>query len=113
MHDNIMEMSIDNRTGHTLNATQVYVEWNHDRGHSLGNDASLRLQQILLATQSWNGDIHSPSAYIPVFYPSIPPGESIIQFVFHQDYDLTDVTERIIITIGTPGCVNYPIDSQH
>ncbi len=113
MHDNIMEMSIDNRTGHTLNATQVYVEWNHDRGHSLGNDASLRLQQILLATQSWNGDIHSPSAYIPVFYPSIPPGESIIQFIFHQDYDLTDGTERIIITIGTPGCVNYPIDSQH
>ena len=113
VHDNIMEMSIDNRTGHTLNATQVYVEWNHDNGHSTGNDASLHLQQITLASQSWSGDIHSPSAYIPVFYPSIPPGESIIQFVFHQDYDLTDGTERIIITIGTPGCVNYPIDSQH
>ncbi len=113
IHDNIMEMRIDNRTGHTLNATQVYVEWNHDKGHSLGNDESLHLQQILLASQSWNGDIHSPSAYIPVFYPSIPPGESVIQFVFHQDYDLADGTERIIITIGTPGCVNYPIDSQH
>ena len=113
IQDNIMEMRIDNRTGHTLSATQVYVEWNHDNGHQSINDLTLRLKQILIASQSWNGDIHSPSAYVPVFYPSIPPGESVIQFVFHQDYDLADGTERIIITIGTPGCVNYPIDSQH
>lgn len=113
VHDNIMEMRIDNRTGHTLNATQVYVEWNHDTGHVSGNDTSLHLQQILLDSQSWSGDIHSPSAYIPAFYPSIPPGESIVTFVFHQNYNLKDGTERIIITIGTPGCVSYPIDSSH
>lgn len=113
IHDNIMEMSINNRTGHTLSAAQVYVEWNHDTGHQSGNDLSLRLRQILIASQSWNGDIFSPSAYIPAFYPSIPPGESIIQFVYQQDYNLSDGTERIIITIGTPGCVNYPIDSRN
>lgn len=113
IRDNIMQMTIDNRTGHTLNASQIYVEWNHDTGHSSGNDASLHLQEILLASQSWNGDLHSPSAYITAFYPTIPPGESVIQFVFHQNYDLADGTERIIITIGTPGCVNYPIDSSH
>jgi len=113
IRDNIMQMTIDNRTGHTLNASQIYVEWNHDTGHSSGNDASLHLLEILLASQTWNGNIHSPSAYITAFYPLIPPGESVIEFVFHQNYNLADGTERIIITIGTPGCVNYPIDSSH
>jgi hypothetical protein len=113
IQDNIMEMRIDNRTGHTLSATQVYVEWNHDNGHQSINDLTLRLKQILIASQSWNGDIFSPSAYIPTFYPSIPPGESIIQFVFHQNYTLSDGTERIIVTLGNPGCINYPIDSRH
>lgn len=113
IQDNIMEMRIDNRTGHTLSATQVYVEWNHDNGHQSINDLTLRLKQILIASQSWNGDIFSPSAYIPTFYPSIPPGESIIQFVFHQNYTLSDGTERIIVTLGNSGCINYPIDSRH
>ena len=111
--DNIMEMSIDNRTGHTLHVAQVYVEWNHDTGHQPGNDPTLHLQQIQLASQSWSGDINSPSAYISTFFPSIPPGESIVEFIFHQDYSISDGTERIIITLGTPGCINYPIDSRH
>ncbi len=111
--DNIMEMRIDNRTGYILNATQIYVEWNHDTGHQPGNNPTLHLQQTLLASQSWIGDIYSPSAYIPAFYPEIPVGESIIQFVFSQNYNLSDGTERIIISLGTPGCVSYPIDSSH
>ena len=111
--DNVMEMGITNLTGYTLSAAQVYVEWNHDTGHQSGGDLSLHLRQILLASQSWNGDIYSPSAYIPAFYPSIPPGDSIVQFVFSQNYNQADGTERIIITLGTPGCVNYPIDSNH
>lgn len=113
IHDNIMEMSINNQTGYTLNVTQVYVEWNHDRGHQQGNDTSLHLRQILLAEQSWNGDLNSPSAYIPTFLPSLPPGLSTVQFIFHQNYTASDGTERIIITLGTPGCVSYPIDSSH
>lgn len=111
--DSMMAMDIENMTGYTLSAAQVYVEWNHDTGHLSSGDTSLRLRQILLASQSWNGDINSPSAYIPAFYPSIPPGHSTVQFVFHQNYTQTDGTERIIITLGTPGCVNYPIDSSH
>lgn len=110
--DNVMEMRIDNRTGYALSVTQIYVEWNHDKGHQTGGESILRLRQIALASQIWNGDINSPSAYIPTFFPTIPPGESIVQFIFHQNYDLRDGTERIIITLGTPGCVNYPIDSR-
>jgi len=112
VEDNVMKMSINNQTGHILTAAQIYLEWNHDTGHS-GNDRSLRLRQILFDGQAWNGDIQSPSAYIPAYYPHIPTGESIIQFIFHQSYDIPNGTERIIVNISNPGCVNYPVDSNH
>jgi hypothetical protein len=67
----------------------------------------------MFARQVWDGNIQAPSAYIPLYYPKIPTGDSIIQFVFHQNYDVTDGTERIIINIANPGCVNYPVDSSH
>ena len=110
--NNIMEMSINNQTGHALTAAQVYLEWNHDTGHR-GNDRSLRLRQIMFATLVWNGDLLAPSAYIPEYYPIIPQGDSKIQFIFHQNYDLVDGTERIIVNIANPGCINYPVDSNH
>jgi hypothetical protein len=105
---NVMQMSIYNQTGHTLSTSQIYLAWNHDTGHTGG----LRLRQITLATQVWNGDIKVPSLYIPAFYPSIPTGESMIQFIFHENYDVADGTERIIISIANPGCINYPVDSD-
>ncbi len=111
--DTVMKMEIYNNTGFTLTTAQIYLEWNHDTGHRSNTDPTLRLRQILFATQTWNGDIHAPSAYIPVFYPVIPTGISTIQFVFNQNYDLSDGTERIIINIGTPGCTNYPVDSRN
>ena len=107
-----MEMSINNQTGHTLTASRVYVEWNHDTGHDSA-DRSLRLRKVILNSDIWDGDLRGPSAFISAYYPSIPQGESIIRFRFHQDYDITDGTERIIISISNPGCVNYPVDSSH
>ncbi len=77
-----------------------------------GSDESLRLSQILFANQAWQGDIHAPSAFIPGYYPTIPQGESTIEFRFHQNYNIEDGTERIIITIGTPCCINYPFFSR-
>lgn len=106
-----MQMTIFNNTGHTLTVAQMYVEWNHDKGHD-GSDPALHLQQITLAGQNWTGDILAPSAFITPFYPRIPQGESIVRFYYNQDYNRRDGTERIVITIGTPGCVNYPIDSS-
>jgi hypothetical protein len=108
-----MQMTINNQTGHTLTASQIYLEWNHDTGHISILDRGLRLRQVTLATDVWDGDIKAPSAYIPVFYPHIPQGESTIRFIFHQSYDVHDGTERILITISNPGCINYPVDSNH
>jgi len=105
-------MTINNQTGHILTAANVYVEWNHDTGHK-GGDHSLHLRQIVLDTSLWNGDILAPSAYIPGYFPSLPQGESIIRFRFNQSYDVKDGTERIIVTLSNPGCINYPVDSSH
>ncbi len=110
--DNIMEMTIFNNTGHTLVTSNIYVEWNHDTGHQDGNDKTLRLGTVTLNNQTWSGDEYAPSKYIQNFYPFIPTGESTIRFVFNQNYDITDGTERIIVSLSTPGCVNYPIDSR-
>jgi hypothetical protein len=110
---NIMQMKINNRTGYRLTAAEIYLEWNHDTGHLFGRDRALHLRQVIFGSELWNGDIHAPSAYISAFYPIIPQGESTIQFRFDQKYDVVDGTERIIITISNPGCVNYPVDSSH
>lgn len=106
--DNRMSMKIFNRTGHNLSTASVYVAWNHDTGGT----PSLRLRQIVLAGQVWDGDLFTTSTFIPAYYPTIPAGESEIVFVFDQDYNFRDETERIIITIGNPGCINYPVDSS-
>jgi hypothetical protein len=113
IRENYMEMSISNQTGHTLSAARVYLEWNHDTGHSSGSDRGLRLRQITLGSEKWDGDLLMPSVYLADFFPSIPQGESIIRFIFHQSYDVADGTERIIVNIANPGCVNYPVDSRH
>lgn len=111
--NNIMEMKINNATGHTLTTSQIYAAWNNDMGHQNSSDPTLRLRQALFAAQVWNGDLQTPSAFIPGYNPTIPPGESMIQFIFHQSYDLSDGTERVIIYISTPGCANYPVDSMN
>jgi hypothetical protein len=109
---NIIEMTIINNTNHVLSTEQIYVEWNHDNGHQQGGDQTLHLRQTTLDNQTWDGDILAPSTYLKDFHPDIPAGESIIRFIFHQNYDVADGTERIVITLRTPGCVNYPIDSR-
>jgi hypothetical protein len=109
--NNVMRMEIYNNTGYQLTVSQVYVEWNHDTGGEGGNP-TLRLTSILYDGQAWSGDIYAPSAFIPAYYPNIPEGSSEIEFIFNQGYKTLDGTERIIITIGTPGCVSYPVDSS-
>ncbi len=108
-----MKMTLDNKTNHVLSTLQIYVEWNHDTGHQQGTDRSLRLTGAALNNQTWQGDISAPSTYVQGFLPVIPVGESEIRFLFHQDYELPDGTERIVISLGTPGCEKYPIDSRH
>ncbi|MCZ2126905.1 MAG: pilus assembly protein [Anaerolineales bacterium] len=108
--DNVMYMELSNNTGHVLSAASVYVEWNNATG---GAPNPLTLRKVELANQEWTGALLSPSTVIPAYYPFIPIGESIIKFTFDQNYKLQDGTERILIGLGTPGCISYPIDSRN
>jgi hypothetical protein len=107
-----LQMVINNQTGHLLTAALVYVEWNHDTGHGSFLSRGLALRQVILGKDVWNGNVQAPSFFVPAFYPSIPIGESTIQFRFDKSYDVPDGTERIIVNISNPGCINYPVDSS-
>lgn len=104
-------MQISNNTGHPLSVSEVYIAWNHNDGHA-GEDTTLRLRTITINNQSWDGDILAPSQYIRGYQPVIPIGSSIIYFGFNQNYDNLNGTERVMISLLTPGCEGYLIDSS-
>ena len=106
-----MSMNITNQTGFPLAVESVTVHWNHDKGHALGVDKALRLQQASLnGILFWSGDVDAPSFSIVPSGLSVPPGNSTLFFTFHQIYDRPDSSERIFINLGTNGCQSYPID---
>jgi len=110
--NNYVQMEIFNNTGYPIRASEIYLEWNHDKGHQ-GEDQTLRLSSISLNNQNWNGDIFAPSQYIKDYRPLIPLGNSIIRFSFNQNYDILDGTERVLISLLTPGCEGYLLDSKN
>jgi hypothetical protein len=108
-----MSMNITNQTGVPLAVQDLFVTWNHDTGHMVGADKTLRLQQASLNGASfWSGDASGPSLTIPPANLSIPTGTSTILFTFHQSYDFADGSEQILITLKTNGCQAHPIDSS-
>jgi hypothetical protein len=109
-----LSMSIINQTGVPLAVQDVFVVWNHDKGHSLGADKTLLLRQASLNGVSfWNGNDSGPGLTItPSTDLFIPTGNSTILFSFHQSYDILDGSEQILINLKTNGCQSYPIDSS-
>lgn len=108
--NNYIQMEIYNNTGHIIHVAEVYLAWNHDKGHQ-GEDQKLFLTTISLNNQNWEGNINAPSQYIVGYQPNIPIGTSVIRFGFNQKYDVQDATERVVISFLTPGCEGYLLDS--
>lgn len=108
-----MSMNIANQTGIPLAVQDLFVIWNHDTGHLLGADKTLRLQQASLNGVSfWTGNVTGPSSTIPPSNLLIPTGESTILFTFHQTYEMAEGSEQIFINLKTNGCESHPIDSS-
>jgi hypothetical protein len=108
--NNYIQMEIYNNTGHLLTVSEVYLAWNHDKGHQ-GDDQKLSLMTVSLGNQNWEGNFPGPSQSISEYHPRIPIGTSMIRFGFNQKYDILDGTERVIISLLTPGCEGYLLDS--
>jgi Flp pilus assembly protein TadG len=109
--NNTMTLTIQNPNAWPLTMGDLFVIWDHDRGHQAGNDKSLILQSVKIGTTNyWTGSLSGPNAGITPTSPMIiPAGSSVtIVFQFHQDYDRSDGSEEISINLSTPGCETSP-----
>ena len=110
---NTMTLTITNPVPSPIEIGDVFVVWNHEKGHQTTGDKTLQLTSVVLGSQS------SSSSPLPSTGPSvsinpsspfyIPNGTSTIAFTFHQSYDNLDGTEEILINLASPGCTGFPI----
>ena len=110
---NTMNLTINSPVPVSVQLQDVFVVWNHDKGHSAGNK-KLVLQSVSLGSQIWSGSSNGPSISItpsPTAY--LPSGSSTITFTFDQSYDTPDNTEEILINLASPGCTSFPIHATY
>jgi hypothetical protein len=111
-----MIMTIDNPNGYPITVADLFVVWNHDKGHGQGNDKDLVLLSASLqgSPPFWTGNSTGPSDSLDPTSPLIipPSGTSTIVFTFDQAYEHFDGSEEILINLSTPGCENYPIHEK-
>ena len=114
---NSMIMTITNPNVYPITVQDIFVVWNHDKGHQVGNDKSLVLNSASLgATPFWTGINTGPSTTLTSAPPLIISGNgtvSTITFTFNQSYDNFDNSEEILINLSTPGCQSFPIHATH
>jgi hypothetical protein len=114
-----MTMTITNPNVYAITVQDVFVVWNHDKGHQVGNDKSLILQSASMSgslTPFWTGNSLGPSDTLTSVTPLTIPGNgtvSTITFTFNQSYDKFDNSEEILINLSTPGCQGFPIHATH
>jgi hypothetical protein len=107
-----MTLTIQNPNAWPIRIQDIFVVWDHDRGHQQGNDKSLILQSASPGgTTFWTGSNDGPSTTLtPTSALTIPPGSSVtLVFTFHQEYNRSDGSEEININLSTPGCETFPI----
>lgn len=102
-----MSLNVTNSHVAPLQISVVNVQWNHDKGHQVGTDKTLRLQDVSLGGTIWTGDQTGATYPVTPTSPGIFPGggaTSTLTFNFHQSYDNWDNTESVTINLATPGC---------
>lgn len=113
---NSMTLTINSPVTTPVQIQDVFVVWNHDKGHQEGNKKLTLLTASItrpgITSQFWSGNGLGPSQSItPAPAAYIPTGPSTITFTFDQSYDSQDTTERILINLSTPGCTLFPISA--
>ena len=110
--NNTMTLTLTNPNAWPITVQDVFVVWDHDRGHQTGNDKTLILQSASLnGTPFWSGSSAGPSTTLtPTSTLTIPAGSTVtIVFTFHQAYDRSDGSEEILMNLSTRGCESFPI----
>jgi hypothetical protein len=113
-----MSMTITSPLTAQVQVQDIFVVWNHDRGHQQGGDKTLKLISVAWEPPIWTGPpSNGPSITIvpsPTTY--VQPGTSTLTFTFHQSYDnwnsaspSTGSPEEILINLVPSGCTDFPI----
>jgi hypothetical protein len=109
---NSLTLSLSSPVPASVQIQNIFVIWNHDKGHEVGNK-KLELNAVSLGGQFWSGISSGPSQTItPSSNAYIPTGNSVLTFTFDQSYDFLDGTEEILINLSTPGCTSFPIHAN-
>jgi len=110
---NTMYLTIPNTNVYPVNVQDIFVKWNHDKGHTSGNDKNLvLLSAALLGNPAfWTGTSAGPSNTLTSNPPVVLPASTTVTvvFTFNQTYERTDDTEEILINFSTPGCQGVPV----
>lgn len=110
---NTLTLTITNPVPSPIQIQDIFVVWNHDKGHQTGSDKTLQLNSVSIGSLSWSGSplpSNGPSVTVAPSSPLyIPSGSSTLIFTFHQSYDNFDGTEEILINLASPGCTGFPI----
>src|SRR5215213_6722434 len=112
---NTMTISITNAQASAVTIKDIFVVWNHDKGHQVGSDKSLIMQSASISgslTPFWTGTNLGPSTTLTSVTPLTIPGNNTITkitFTFDKSYDLFDNSEELLINLSTPGCEGFPI----
>jgi hypothetical protein len=108
-------MTITNPIGAPIEIKDIFVVWNHDKGHlGTAGDRPLSLVSVSWENQIWTGTSLGPSITIvpsPTTY--IQPGTSTLTFTFDQSYDKEDQSEEILINLAPSGCTGFPIHATN
>lgn len=108
-----LTLTINSPVPASVQIQDIFLVWNHDKGHLSGGDKTLHLNTVSIGSQTWSGaplPSNGPSVTVtssPAF--TIPTGTSTITFTFHQSYDNLDGSEEILINLASPGCTAFPI----
>jgi hypothetical protein len=109
-----MYLTIPNPNLYPVNVQDIFVKWNHDKGHQQGLDKNLVLLSAGLLgnpTPFWTGTSAGPSNTLTSTPPVVLPANTTVTivFTFNQSYERTDGTEEILINFSTPGCQGVPV----
>ena len=109
---NSLTLSISSPVPAPVQIQNIFVVWNHDKGHEVGNK-KLELNAVSLVGQFWSGASAGPSqSIVPSPASYIPTGNSTLTLTFDKSYDFLDGTEEILINLSTPGCTSFPIHAN-
>jgi hypothetical protein len=112
---NSMSLVVTNNLVSQLGINDIYVLWNHDKGHGSGNK-KLRLESVSLGgTTIWTGSEKGDSYTFTPTSAFFPAGPTTLSFNFDQTYDVWDPTiaETVSITLSAPGCGSTVFTQVH